>query len=486
VVQTISIFAALATLLVLFGSHSAVVPGSTSAIFLTCLVGAFLGLRLFYQMIDGQLAPKLTTITAAGLSFAYCAATLVPFVGNGLADIDTPPQWITYALSLMFAAVAVLLLFGLAEPNPTRFSTGAHLAWKREGFLWLAIAAGIVAFVTGALGFGEFDDTGAPIDVFSSLVGTLVTTVMPLAAIGIAQSNGLRRWRFILIFLLAAGITILTGRRQLAYGILISMVAAVAIGGAKIKMKSFRDILMAVGAGAFLTISGVIFLGLRSAAYVNGEGQHESIVVTWRVARETTLTDPQSLWIDFLDNVVGRSGNLTRYLSLLTKGGETASPMYGADLKWAIQDATPDAIYHFLGRDKSEIRLIASEEGVANEHFGLPVYDDANSLLTGGFIDFGVPGVFLYPLVFCFGAVLFLAVLVKLVNYEGQTLALVCLMSLFVQAETEIRSLLSGARDLCIVLVFWWILYHIPALLNRRRRTMGSALLGRSPASTDP
>jgi hypothetical protein len=75
VVQTIFIFAALATLLVLFGSHSAVVPGSTSAIFLTCLVGAFLGLRLFYRMIDGQLAPKLTTIT--GERDSYCSRTVL-------------------------------------------------------------------------------------------------------------------------------------------------------------------------------------------------------------------------------------------------------------------------------------------------------------------------------------------------------------------------------------------------------------------------
>jgi hypothetical protein len=62
----------------------------------------------------------------------------------------------------------------------------------------------------------------------------------------------------------------------------------------------------------------------------------------------------------------------------------------------------PSAIVSIFG-SKEKIIAVGMEENLANPAFGLKAQDEANSYLTGGLSDFGIPGLFLYPVLLALG-----------------------------------------------------------------------------------
>ena len=143
--------------------------------------------------------------------------------------------------------------------------------------------------------------------------------------------------------------------------------------------------------------------------------------------------------------------------------------MRGQDALWGIENTVPDVLYSAFGASKADVRNIGSEEGVANEHFGLPVFDDANSLFTGGLIDFGFLGVIAYPLIACAMARGFFFVVSRILNSEGQLVLLISMLWIFLMAEQEVGGYFTQVRDLTILLAIWAALYSIPKFTGRRQ-----------------
>ncbi len=150
------------------------------------------------------------------------------------------------------------------------------------------------------------------------------------------------------------------------------------------------------------------------------------------------------------------------YLAELLDKTWTIPPLYGQILGFSLQMATPS----ILSSDKSSLMEIGFEEGIANPHFGLPVFDVPNTVLTSGISDFGLFGAFLYPLL-----VLVLCKVTQMGLLSRFTYPPVCLMGTFIlvysllQVEEALAFHFVIIRDLVISVLLMSVIYKVSGFI---------------------
>ncbi|MGA9983586.1 MAG: hypothetical protein WBP95_08940 [Acidobacteriaceae bacterium] len=464
----------------LIAGSLALAPGAVT-ITLCCAIGTGAGAWIIYGFVNHTLELRLTWIMAATLLMGYCGYTIFNEVaavldGQGvLAYIGVETDWAAYALLLVMLACIVLLLAGWAEPPMIGEQHIVALSGKQERFLWFGLALTALSYFRGDNTFGgTVSEVGSgKVDAFGSLVATITPVLFPLAVIGIIQSSGSRRLRFVVIGLLSTLMMATYGRRMMISMILITFIAASVLAGRKWRPKWHLSgawkAMLGLIAVPVLAASSYFFYGLRMATWEMGEGTHTigSIVET---AEVTTFRSPSEIVHKLSENQSDRTAFAIRYLSWLARGGNTPSPMMGADVVQGAKMTVPDAVYHLFGASKDPIRHIGEEEDVANEHFGLPDEDMANSILTSGVIDFGLAGVLGYPLLLCFLARLVLSLASKVLNSEGQIVLILAMIIQFSQSENSVGGYLMDLRDIATLGLVWWVLHSIPSMNSRRQR----------------
>jgi hypothetical protein len=229
-----------------------------------------------------------------------------------------------------------------------------------------------------------------------------------------------------------------------------------------------KKVFLGLASIAILVFSSIFFYGLREANWQMCEGTH-SIGQLVEMAAATTFRSPGEIVDELGENTPDRAAFEVRYLSWLGRGGNTPSPLLGQDFLLGLEMAVPDKIYSVVGANKDAARSIGTEEGLANEHFGLPDDDDANSILTGGIIDFGLTGVLIYPLLVCFLTRLLLSLASTALKPEGQIVLMLSAMTLFSLSEVEVGDYLLGLRNMAILGVVWGFVHWLPRLTGRRR-----------------
>jgi hypothetical protein len=240
-----------------------------------------------------------------------------------------------------------------------------------------------------------------------------------------------------------------------------------------------KKVLLGVAFVIISALTGMFFIAMRLAAGKSSEsaqgGSSFSIRQLAPYLIEDVLSDPGNVIREVSGNLEERPFLLEEYLALLGRDGNTPVPLYGQDVVLGLQLAVPDAAYKFFGESKTNIRNIGSEEGLANEHYGLPDKDNANSILTGGIIDFGLVGVFLYPIAVCiiFRAIYY--VIDHSINKEGQLVALLFGFYLFLQSESEVSSYVLFLRNMMIIMVLWRALYEVPTLFRLSAAARGGS-----------
>lgn len=454
---------------------------SPAVVLICCAAGAAIGVYLLYQMAAGRQALRITTIIAAALLIGYCGGCAITqsFCGldqSGVAGADwvvVPPDWIVFTIRLVLIASILLLCAAIVEP-PLRVDR-LEVTPLTERFLWIAliiVMSGIIGGSFGYEGTAAQEGTGR-VSFLSDVSSEFLIIISPLAAIGALQSSGWRRLRFAFLLGAALLVTIPTGRRDFVYIALITAFAAARLSGVDIHLTRRGKWLTAVASIAVALLVSVVFVAIRAADMALGPGGHPLAYILDE-AGYSTLADPGDVVRSTAENLEIRPFFLTQYLSLLTKGGHTAPPMHGTDAIFAAKMAVPDVIYDMTGHNKDPIRAIESEEGLANEHFGLPVYDYANSILTGGWIDFGLAGVLLYPLAVC----CFWRLVMYIAGTAGPTarfMAVLVALTTSLKSEMELKVYLISARDVLIIVVMWKAISLIPRL-TRGRATDGSSL----------
>ena len=269
------------------------------------------------------------------------------------------------------------------------------------------------------------------------------------------------------------------GRRGLSYTLITCAFAGFRFSGWSPRLTPTKKILLWVGFVSVIVFSALFFYALRLASReANGsEGSQAttSIAPIIPILMEDILTDPGYILRESRSNMEERPFLLMEYLSLLGKGGNMPIPLYGQDIMLAVEMSIPDAVYTILGENKQGIRDIGTEENLANEHFGIPDLDNANSILTAGIIDFGLVGVFLYPLAACFILRAVYAVVDRFFNAEGQVVAVLIAVFLFLQAEVDIGEYVQNFRNIAIVMILWRAIYELPTMFRLSAANVGGS-----------
>jgi hypothetical protein len=450
----------------------------SSTVFACNVVGAAIGVAILYTFGKGTHGVRITWLLASALLIAYCGGALNTQISMGLAGHDVfavmgiELNYVAYAMVLVMLACAALLAAGIFEPAMISDRNIVNIGWKQERFLWIALAAVVIAYLHNDISYmGTTNEIGTGrITVLGSVANSLNIVMAPLAAIGIVQSEGTRRIRFIIIEAASLLTVFPFGRRALFDVLLVSLFAAARLSGWSSRMSLGRKALMTVVFIVGVSLSNIFFMGIRLAAWSLGDDEQgarrANMGTLLMSARMDSFTDPRGILDNLNDNIRERTF-LIGYLSLLARGGNTPSPMWGSDAQHALQMATPDMIYSALGMDKAPARAVGVEEGVANEHFGLPVEDMANSILTGGIIDLGLLGIVAYPLILCALTRGLLHMSARFLNSEGQVVAILYILVMFLSTETEIGGYLVELRDLAILLVGWGLLNSLPGIGRR-------------------
>jgi hypothetical protein len=461
----------------------AVEPGAVT-ITLCCVAGACGGGWILYGFISRALPVRLTWMLASTLLIGYCGFTLFNEIfsvlaGQGvLTDIDVATDWVAYALMLVMLACVVLLAAGFAEPPLITERHVVAMSWRQERFLWVCMALLAISFLHGnvTLGGAVAEAGSNKLDIFGSVVSDVSHIVAPLVTIGILQSSGRRRLRFVALGLLTLLAQLTGGRRSMITLLPVLCIAGALLSGRQWglnrQMSGAWKVFLGLASVAVFVFASVFFFGLREAAQQMGAGSRP-IGELLENAAATTFRSPAEVVAELGENTTDRTAYEVRYLSWLGRGGNTPSPLLGQDFLLGLKMAVPDKIYSLVGANKDAARDIGTEEGLANEHFGLPDSDDANSILTGGIIDFGLAGVLVYPLFVCFLTRLLLRLAAGVLNIEGQIVLILSAMTAFMAVEVEVGDYLLELRNMAILGVVWGIVYGLPKLGARRHEAPG-------------
>jgi hypothetical protein len=459
----------------LLGFHGSV------AVFVASVVAAACGAAIYFLLAVGKYQTKLTWILAGTLLLGYGAGTMNTMVSYALSGYDglvaqgIPKQWVAYGMLLVMAASAALLAAGYFEPPFISARHIVQMTWKQERFIWIAAAMVAVAYWHGDIGFeGTAVESGTYRNsAFASVVTGFPSLCLPLATIGIVQSAGRRRIRFIALALFMLLALFPMGRRALVYTVLVAVFSILRLSGWQPRLSTARMVQTAVALLVLASLSNLFFMALRLATYTVGPRQsiyrNGSLMDAGPILIENLLTNQQGVLSKIAENLQNRTF-LIGYLSLLAKGGDTPSPMLGSDAAFAAQITIPDVFFSFFGVDKTPLRQINAEEGLANEHFGLPVADMANSILTAGVIDFGFPGVIAYPLLLCLLYRFFLHAIKPLINVEGEIVGVLAILVIFLNTESELAVYFGGLRGYIILMAVWALIYSLPDFLTRSHR----------------
>jgi hypothetical protein len=245
---------------------------------------------------------------------------------------------------------------------------------------------------TGSIGYhGNVTGEGSSVSPVAALTGNALCPVTSLGCFLIGRLKGVRKGLTTLGMLVLALALFYQGRRVFIYAVVLAMMCFFAANPPKRLMSkgSFIALLMAALA---ITTASKAFFALRMATYEMGT--EKSTLSFLKKGAEIMLNSKRAgLDEELALNEQSRTF-IVGYMGALLAGLEDHPPLYGDVAIFDVAMSVPSALWP----GKYRVIALGAEEGVANSHFGLPMSDDANSIVTAGLSDFGVFGVFLYPL----------------------------------------------------------------------------------------
>lgn len=224
-------------------------------------------------------------------------------------------------------------------------------------------------------------------------------------------------------------------------------------------------LLICFGAAGMLFVSNYIFVTFRIAHFQYGEyffnfSYLEQISIVTNLLLSGGLTEANAYLVDSnADRAL-----LLDFLSLLVESTLIYPPLYGIEFIESLKIATPS----FTGLIKFEGDI----ENIAQNHFGLPQYDAANSLLTAGVSDFGILGLFLLPMFFATLYTLAISWVVrsKYFTEEVKILFVVSLIFNVINCENTVAGYISTLRDALLLSIIYSSAISIASVIRRSKQ----------------
>ncbi len=418
---------------------------------------------------------RLSWILADGLLLGYAVGALNSAARLSLAGIPIAQYFGRQQEDLSVALAAVLLVCALlfwygGVTRPFRLDPAKLRGsdFSLVCFGALLVGAGML---TGSLGYQGVSATSeGRVSILGELAGT-IAPALPAFTLLLQTKFRSRLGRVLSGIVAVAALAALVpqGRRALLYALLLSILAfSLRRGG--LRLMTWKTGLVLSSAALLLYAGNVFFYAMRVSTFTTGTTSMTLAGIT-----ENAVGVLQNHGNGHLDDLLARNLRdrtfIIRYLSDLLRASATHSPLHGADLVFCLESALPSVLYP----DKDRVRAIGMEENLANPQFGLFPTDEANSILTTGVSDFGLAGMFLYPVALIALMEFFLRTIEPRMPEAVKAFLILCVLDTIWQTELSTSAYFVLCRNLLLLsLPLVFLSKASRFLLNpsgRRRRT---------------
>ncbi|WP_446743735.1 hypothetical protein [Silvibacterium acidisoli] len=420
-----------------------------------------------------RLAPtRISIIFAINLLLGYGGGALNTYLtlprAGGLAELfGTTDPILARGMASVLLVGAGLCFLGELYEKPL-FSPNLRIPVNQKACLFIyLITLGLMAgFATHSLGFGGINQSEGSTQQ-NPLVAVLSACLTPIVTVAvatcIAAPKGYLKWSLGICALIDAVLQTTVDRRAVFYMTMLT-IFVLRTSGYRIRGNVFKNILVFGGLGTFAFFGISFFMLLRLAGNQGDKtvlslSRRMEIVAQW-VADGSALERASEA---NGKNVKSRSFVIGFYADVL-EGSMDKTPALGVSTFSEAVASVPRVLLPQKNSGEVFGVQIAGEETLADELFGLTYRDAANTILTAGAVDFGIVGVFLYPLLMAFLIRKILDWTSRSLDSFGYVFMVAAAVLLALPTEVGLFAYLSGLRNLIILATILYAIQKLPYL----------------------
>lgn len=368
-------------------------------LYLTGLVAvSLMGLVGLLRCVVKPREVSLWDLAVVSMCLGYGVGTLnteinwIFMLQDYLSVTDARPESIARMLAWLMLLAAFLLALGSMDSLKV-----FAIEWDDQAqgigrvmVILVAIAA-VVQVGTGAIGYHQ-DMTGDGVRV-SPLAAITVSAICPALAIGIfclPRADAKTRQILLLSLIVLLMIQFYQGRRVFIYSVVLMLMCYSATQSPR-HWFSPKNLLLIVLAVAAMAMASKAFYALRMAKWELGDSAKDVKLLIQTGAEILFDAKRSGLNEELSENQKSRTF-IIGYPAEILEALDDREPLGGQLLVFDVALTVPSVLWP----NKYRVVSLGSEETIANPQLGLRVSDEANSLISAGLSDFGVPGIFLY------------------------------------------------------------------------------------------
>lgn len=426
------------------------------------VVGGLAGLYVLAETVFQAGPLRLTTIYGMTVLLGYNLGAANSWVTEQRGPLTLAesfardPAALARGVAASMAVAAMLFAVGQLYERPifgNEFRLGFGLGTTRLVVLSTALLLG--AYATGQIGYmGISVGEGGEVKPATALIMYLVIPAFAYSVCAALNTRGTARLTIIACVITQTAAMVPLGRRIFGFAVLLALIAT-RLGRYRLRISFFKKVLLLAAGMLLVVCASALFLYLRIAGYSHkgklaiGERLGEAYVLA-------QTRDPVDILAN-LGNDASHRSFLVGFFSDLLDASQRSTPLLGRDMVYNLKMAIPSV----LSRDKLGLEPY-QEEMLVDMQWGFSYIDEANSLLTAGAADFGIIGVFLYPLL-----VIFLARLViEWMQWvaPGYVAAIVALSFIYqtLQAEDVPIAYFIQVRNAVLIALVAYLLNRLP------------------------
>lgn len=467
-----------------------VILQSYAAFVVFAALGAAAGLAVLMGVIVNREALRFCWIVAGTLLLGYGGGIVSAWFNAVSSEEfvylakDRPFGLLCAALALVYACCGVALLVGRWEPSCLKGATLPDRPTPFSAvFVACSLAAIAAAYVFGAIGYMgvQVEEATSRISAWGAIADLLAAPTVGICCYMAARAKRAPE-RFGYAFSACLGLISIvpSGRRLIVLALLICALGFCLSGA----LRRSNPAKLAVG-----VVVAVVFAFLATSYF------YALRLSIWELGPTSQFSDQLSLAFEFLtspslherfssllsENLRERTFTIG-YLADLLEAAYRSAPLYGEALEFYIRVAIPSA----LDPGKSAVLDYQQIENLAHPKLGLPVIDQANSILTDGITDFFAPGGFVYM----FGLIGLLAGSAWMLRYWAQPVTrlfgAMVLIHLALKPELTLADYFATLRNLALLYPFLFVLERMMATRPSAAAAADATVSARvEPARTD-
>jgi len=459
-------------LLLIIGALIAAIAPSNATFVFGAIVGGLIGLYMMFDLLFNEAPIRTSSLLAMSLLIAYNLGTVnswltVPRASLTISEaFARDPVVLANGIAAGMAVCAVLLFAGQLWEKPI-FGKDFCLQFDLRSLVFILVATALilVALVTGRIGFmGVASDELQPVSVFGAIVTWLSAPSLAYAVCATLNTKGLLRLVVGGCSIIMAIAEIPTGRRNFAFALLLCLIVS-RLGRFRLRLSFFGKVLMIAVGFAIVVVASIGFLYLRVAGWQHKEAT--SLMDRFHAAEDLAQSRSFSEMTEYLKSNASTRTFEVGYFADLVDASQSSTSLLGRVLVRNVKRIMPRAIF----KDKLGMEPYV-EEGLVDMQFGFSYCDEANTILTAGAADFGLLGVFVYPLAI---VVLMRAALelsqAYLPTYVATIIAFASIFQMLL-AEAEITDYLALLRGAAIFAGIFYAITFLPKIAIQHTDTI--------------